>query len=169
MESRTVNGLNMKSPDVYKTPEADLSENQQPAIGGWLRCFQVLVLISLTLNAIVLIAIPVFHLYVEGVYDKVADVIAITIEMLPSVVFMYLIARITPKAEAEVPAKIKNYLRYYLGAVVCIYFILLMAFNNDLIEEKPAPFIGLFIYYAIWASYFNKSTRVRAYYGANAN
>jgi len=168
MESHTVNGLNRKAPDAYKPPEADPSENQAPSIGGWLRFFQVMSYLGLISSALAILAFPVMHLFVEGVVDRLVDLVALIFELSPGLIFSFLIVRALPVREPDIPARLKSLLGYYLGITLLFYVILTAAFKTGHLTDKPSPFIGDIVYYAIWASYFNKSKRVRAYYGANA-
>lgn len=168
MESRTVNGLSMNSPDVYKTPQANLSENQKPLIGGWLRFFQVINVLGLLFSVFVVLSFPVMHLYVEGVIDSSADLFAILFELAPGLVTTFLIVRALPKNDAGVPDRIKALITYYVGFTVLFYGILTALLKAGYITEKPTFIVGDIIYYLIWVSYFQKSKRVRVYYGANA-
>lgn len=61
-----------------------------------------------------------------------------------------------------------KYLGYYVAASLLAYGIFYYLFKTDVVAEKPVSFWSSVIHYYIWSSYFKKSKRVKAHYGANA-
>ena len=159
----------MEDNEVYSAPQADLDNVlDEQRIGGWLRCFQVLNYIGLILSVVVVLALFAAEALIGGMFEHMLDIVALLIEIAPPILFSYLIIKCLPVASADTPEQIKKLLGYYLAVSLVIGFSLTMAHKSGYITDKPSPFIGDLIYYAIWASYFKKSKRVKEFYGANA-
>ncbi len=159
----------MESNNVYETPKAEsLLDERLFAFGGWLRFYQVINILSIVFIGILILAIAGFE--IMGAYEEneLKDAFIGIFEFLPDLIFPIIIIRILKIKNEKIPDEIVKYLGYYVAASLLVYGIFYYLFKTDVIAEKPVSFLSSLIYYYIWSSYFKKSKRVKAYYGANA-
>lgn len=139
-----------------------------PCIAGWLRFFQIINYINITLSVVAFVALVISYMILGDIFDLVMDGPALFLELIPFLIFSYFIIKAIPIRHVETPARIKSLIGYDLIVSLTVSVILLALHNNGLISDKPAPLIFSVIYYFIWVTYFKKSKRVLAYYGSNS-
>lgn len=153
----------------YSTPKSEIIEGHKfELFGGWLRCFQVLHIISLALIVIMVVAFAGMAAFDYFEVGYINELWALGLEILPDLVFSIVVIKIVMIRQADIPQKIVKFLGYYVAATFVIYMILFYSYSAEQISEKPTSFWGSAIYYLIWSSYFRKSKRVKVYYGENS-
>ena len=155
--------------NTYAPPESEVAtENENLTISGWLRFYQITNYFSLILGTILVICIPISLFFIDNLFEKELDVVALLFEITPSMLFSFLIVKVIKIRETHIPAKIKKYIGGYVVMSLLITLVLRYLYSLELITDKPtATFLGDIIYYAIWVSYFKRSKRVAEYYGQN--
>ena len=155
--------------NVYETPKSEITSNEQYFhMGGWLRCFQVLNIISVVIFALIVLAVGGFAVMGYYTNDEIFDVAASFVESLPGIIFAVLILKYVSKKAPGTPAKINKFLECYVISTILIYAALYYLHSTEQITEKPISFWGSVIYAWIWITYFKKSKRVNGFYGENA-
>lgn len=153
---------------AYEAPSSELVEEGSSSIGGWLRFFQVINILSVVMVGIV-IMIVIGVGFLEGFETQEAiDILFSLPELIPSVIFSVLILRVLSVQSEETPFKISAYLKYNVSIAVLVFVFLMVLFFSEIISERPESLLGSLIYYYIWTSYFKKSVRVKEFYGSNA-
>ncbi len=153
---------------LYETPSAELSEDDDKNIGGWLRFFQVANILSIVIFGLLILAVFALGL-LEGFGDQeTIDTLAGLAEVIPPVVFSFLILRILGDSNEETPFRINMYLKYSISATAVVFMAAMGLFFMDVTTERPESLLGSLVFYYIWTSYFKKSVRVKEYYGCNA-
>jgi len=153
---------------AYEAPSSELVDEGSSSVGGWLRFFQVINVISIVMIGIVMM-IVVGVGFLEGFESQeVVDIFFSLPELIPSVIFSVLILRVLGVQGEETPFRISAYLKYNVSITVVVFIVLMALFFSDVISERPESLLGSLIYYYIWTSYFKKSVRVKEFYGRNA-
>jgi len=155
--------------NTYAPPESVVAtESENLTIGGWLRFYQITNYLSLILGTILVICMPIGLFLIDDLFEKELDVVALLLEISPSILFSFLIIKVIKIRETHIPAKIKKYIGGYVFMSLLITLVLRYLYSLELITDKPTPtFLGDIIYYAIWVSYFKRSKRVAEYYRQN--
>lgn len=138
-------------------------------IGGWLRFYKIITIISLSIAALLIVVIAALAVLGIDAGENIYDLAATALEIAPSLAFSILVLKIIEVRENDTPSKINHYILAYTIATFVIYAGLRYLFANDFMIEKPTPALGTVIYYFIWTSYFKKSKRVKEFYGSNAD
>jgi len=150
------------------TVNVEDENNDLSSIGGWLRFFQVINYINFTLSIVTVIALVIIYALLGDVFELELDGPALFLELIPFLIFSYLIIKALPVRAIDTPARIKSLIGYDLVVSITVSIILIVSHNHGLISDKPAPILISVIYYFIWATYFKKSKRVLDFYGSNA-
>lgn len=165
VEMKETSGVNLEV--VYEAPESTLSDDEL-TIGGWLRFFQVLHIISITFGGVVFLGVSAMVILGEIEQQELIGILWLLAEMLPALVLSVLTVRILSAREEDVPHRVSVYLKIGLGVASVAFIGGGALFYYDFVSEKPTSILGSLIFYYIWTSYFKKSVRVKEYYGVNA-
>jgi len=166
VEQKQTSGIDLKV--VYDAPESDLShDGDDVSIGGWLRFFQVVNVLSIVIGGLVLLGLSAMVILVGFDEEGIADVVAACAEMFPAILFSVLIVRVLGDRNENTPARVAQLLKYNFSAAAFVFIAVMALFFADVVSEKPTSILGSLLYYYIWTSYFKKSKRVNEYYGAN--
>ena len=156
--------------NFYQTPNADIiPKSKFELFGGWLRFYQVLNILSIAMAALAFGLVIVFTAMGEYQPHEYVDTFSAFVEFLPELIISIIVVKMIKKREPEVPTKLVEYLGYYVAITFCVYIVMYILHQKEVLLEKPTSFWGSVIFYLIWKSYFAKSKRVSVYYGANAN
>ena len=153
---------------LYEAPSSELSDDDGKSIGGWLRFFQVTNIISIGIFGLLIIAVIGLGLLEGFGSQETIDVLASIAEVIPPLVFSFLILRILGDSDEGTPFRINTYLKYSISATAVVFMAAMGLFFLDVTTERPESLLGSLIFYYIWTSYFKKSARVKEYYGCNA-
>jgi len=160
----------MDNNEVYEAPQSEVvAMDKYTHIGGWLRFYQVINIISIVIFGAFFIAGIAF--WFLGYYEtgEHADMLAALVESIPGIFISIIAVKYLTMKAPETPNKMVKALGYYVTATILIYAVLFYLHKTEQISEKPLSFWGSVIYYYIWLSYFKKSKRVKGYFGANAD
>ena len=159
----------MESNNVYETPKAEsLLDDRLYSFGGWLRFYQMINIISVVFVGVIVLAVAAFE--IMGAYEEneLKETFIYFFEFLPDFIIPIMILRILKIKDEKTPDQVVKFLGYYVAVSLLLYGIYYYLFETNMVAEKPVSFWSSVIYYFIWSSYFKKSKRVKAYYGANA-
>lgn len=159
---------------LYDAPNTVLSqESGGVSMGGWLKCFQVINVLSLVLTTLLFFA-GLFLTVMEGLDQEGAEAILVDfVGSLPIVVFCVLILRILSNRSEEVPRRVSRYLNFKFLTTIGVFWLLSVFYYSDI--EQPMEVvlgrsIGLLLtmmYCWIWMFYFKRSKRVKEYYSVD--
>ncbi|MEM7018272.1 MAG: DUF2569 family protein [Pseudomonadota bacterium] len=143
--------------------------NDIHAFGGWLRLFQILNIIFILSFTLYPVAFTLLIFVPDTTTQEYIELTAGMLGSLPIFIFSVLILRELPVQYETTPEQIATYLKYLLALSLLTSAMLFLAYHMEYITERPAAILIDLIYYAIWVSYFRRSKRVKAHYGANSS
>lgn len=149
-------------------------ENYNNNIGGWLQVFQIVTfigIVALPVTVLYEITIGIGLLHELDIFDIYLGVLILVIVLLPGMIFsIFIFLKISLNAQTT-PKKINNLLAYMTltSIVITVVFFCLFSWSGTYITPSFLnTIISDFLYYFIWTRYFNRSKRVRVFYGSNA-
>ena len=174
VEAKETSGVALEV--LYDAPDSALSEEDgQVRLGGWLRFFQVINVLSLAFATLLFFA-GVILTVMEGFDQKgLIEVLVSLIESLPVIVFCVLILRMLSDRSEDVPRRISIYLNFKFLATIGVFWILTVFHYSEIEQPKEIALgrnIGMvltMLYCWIWMFYFKRSKRVKEYYNLDVN
>ncbi|MBN2280993.1 MAG: hypothetical protein JXQ65_10465 [Candidatus Marinimicrobia bacterium] len=134
---------------------------------GWLRFFQIVVLVNLMMNILTGVTL------VESLFQEPDKILTLgSLVQFGFVMFLlYKILKLLPIPLTKTPEKIKEYL-FYMFILAIVHFVFftsvtLLVFQRKWSLENNLAFFSAFnlmVWSAFWRTYFERSKRVRAYY-----